>query len=153
MSGFFFCLCIGPALSVSPLPSVISTSVSEKRPTTEKSPCPRFITEKSLRGKVASWHVWFQVRPLLACGIWDLPLLPPHWKFVLYGNFRLGPQQIRVLLILSFMGGRGRRGNWMKAIQRHKLPVIRYISTRDVVYNVINAMNTAVRYIGKLLRE
>lgn len=41
----------------------------------------------------------------------------------------------------------------MKAIQRHKLPVIRYISTRDVVYNVINAMNTAVRYIGKLLRE
>lgn len=36
------------AFSVSPLSSVISASVSEERPASEKSPGPRFITEKSL---------------------------------------------------------------------------------------------------------
>ena len=96
---------IVPAFSVSPLSSVISTSVSEKRPATEKSPRPKFITEKSLWGKVASWHIRFQVRPLPACGVWDLPLQLPHCKFVICGNLRLGPQLIRGLLILNFMGG------------------------------------------------
>ena len=37
-------------------------------------------------------------------------------------------------------------GNWLKAVKRYKLPVIRHISTRDVMYNVINTVNTAVGY-------
>ena len=37
--------------------------------------------------------------------------------------------------------------------QKHKLKIIREISTRDVVYNMINVINTAVCNIQKLLRE
>ena len=37
-------------------------------------------------------------------------------------------------------------GNWMKAVKRYKLPVIRYISTRDIMYNMINIIKTAVCY-------
>ena len=43
----------------------------------------------------------------------------------------------------------GRRGNWMKAVKRYKLPVI---STRVITYNMINVVNTTVRYMWKLLR-
>ena len=35
----------------------------------------------------------------------------------------------------------------MKAVKRYKVLVIRYISTRDVLYNVINIINSAVCYI------
>ena len=35
------------------------------------------------------------------------------------------------------------RGNWMKAIKRYNLVVIRKVSTRDVTYNMITIMNTA----------
>ena len=38
-------------------------------------------------------------------------------------------------------------GKWMKAVKRYKLPVIRQISSRDVMYNMINIINTAVCYI------
>ena len=40
--------------------------------------------------------------------------------------------------------GGGGRGSLMRVVKRHKLPVTRYISTRDVMYNMINIMNTAV---------
>ena len=43
--------------------------------------------------------------------------------------------------------GSERRGNWMKAIKEYKLAVIKQISTRDVMYNMINRINTAVCYI------
>lgn len=36
------------------------------------------------------------------------------------------------------------RGNWIKAVKRHKLPVI--ISTRDVLYKIINVTKTVVCY-------
>ena len=36
------------------------------------------------------------------------------------------------------------RGNWMKVVKRYKLPVI---STRDVMDNMINIMNTDERYL------
>ena len=42
------------------------------------------------------------------------------------------------------------RGNWMKAVEKYEIPVI---STRDVMYNMINIMNTAVCYAEKLLRK
>ena len=96
---------IVPAFSVSPLSSVISASVNEERPASEKSPRPRFITEKSLWGKVAPWHAWFQVRPLPTYGDWDPPLQLPHCGFVVYGDCRLWPQRIRGLLILNSLGG------------------------------------------------
>ena len=35
----------------------------------------------------------------------------------------------------------------MKVVKRYKFPVIRQISTRDVMYNMINIINTALRYI------
>lgn len=92
-----------PSFSFYPLSSVISTSVSEKRPTTQKYPCPRVIPEKSLWGKVASWNIWFQVRPLQAC-IWDLPLSLSHHTFVIYSNLSPEPQLIQVLSIPKFMG-------------------------------------------------
>ena len=38
-------------------------------------------------------------------------------------------------------------GNWMKAVKMYKLSVIRYIGTKDVMYDMINIMNTAVCYI------
>lgn len=38
------------------------------------------------------------------------------------------------------------RGNW-EVVKRYKVPVI--ISTRDVMYNMINILNTAVCYIRK----
>ena len=42
----------------------------------------------------------------------------------------------------------GRRRIWMKVVKEgYKLPVI----TRDVMYNMINTINTAVCYITKLL--
>ena len=44
--------------------------------------------------------------------------------------------------------GRGLgEGNWMKAVKRYKLPVIRKISTRNIMYHRINIINTAVCYI------
>ena len=42
-------------------------------------------------------------------------------------------------------GGGGGRGNWMKAVKRYQLPVIRQINTREVIY-MINRMNTSVCY-------
>ena len=41
----------------------------------------------------------------------------------------------------------------MKPVKRYKLPVVRYISTRNEMYNVINIINTAVCYVWKLLRK
>ena len=35
----------------------------------------------------------------------------------------------------------------MKSIEKYKFPDIRQISTRDIMYNVTNASNTAVHYI------
>ena len=45
--------------------------------------------------------------------------------------------------------GVGGRGNWMKVDKKHRFPVIRFsvISTRDVMYNLINMINTVVCYI------
>ena len=34
----------------------------------------------------------------------------------------------------------------MKVIKRYKFPVIRQISTRDVMYNMINIINLAICY-------
>ena len=41
----------------------------------------------------------------------------------------------------------------MKAVKRYKLPVTRQISPGEVMYNIINVINTAVHYIRKLLKE
>ena len=35
----------------------------------------------------------------------------------------------------------------MKIVKRYKLPAIRYISTRDVMYNMINIISVVVCYI------
>ena len=40
----------------------------------------------------------------------------------------------------------------MKVVKRNKLPVIRELSTRDVMYNMKSIVNTAVWCAGKLLR-
>ena len=48
---------------------------------------------------------------------------------------------------IRFVVTRGRgvgRGDWMKTVKRHTLPVL---STRDVMYNIINVINTAIYYI------
>ena len=38
-------------------------------------------------------------------------------------------------------------GKWLMVVKRYKLPVIRKISTRDVNYNMINIINTALCYM------
>ena len=35
----------------------------------------------------------------------------------------------------------------MEGVKRYRLPVIRHIITRDVMYNMINTINMAVGYI------
>lgn len=40
----------------------------------------------------------------------------------------------------------------MKVVKRYKSPVIKSVSTGDVMYNMINIMNTAAYYTLKLLR-
>lgn len=49
-------------------------------------------------------------------------------------------------LLLPEAEGR-ERGNRMKAVKMYQLSVIRQISTRDVMCNVINLINTAVHCI------
>lgn len=39
--------------------------------------------------------------------------------------------------------GRG-RGSWRKVVKRGKLPAIREISSKDVIYNMITRVNTTV---------
>ena len=34
-------------------------------------------------------------------------------------------------------------GHWIKAVKRYKLPVRRYVSSRDIMYNMISIINTA----------
>ena len=41
----------------------------------------------------------------------------------------------------------GGRGNCKKMIKRYKLQLIRYLSTREVMYNMMITPNVAVRYI------
>ena len=41
--------------------------------------------------------------------------------------------------------GSGRR-DWMKVVKRCKLPVTRSITTKDIMYNMINIINTSVCY-------
>ena len=38
----------------------------------------------------------------------------------------------------------------MKVVKRYKFSVLRLLSTRDVMCNVVNIINTAVCYIWKL---
>ena len=40
-------------------------------------------------------------------------------------------------------GGRQSRGKYRKVVKRNTLPVIRSISTRDVMHNMINIINSA----------
>ena len=40
----------------------------------------------------------------------------------------------------------------MKTDKWYKHPVIRQISTRDIMYSTINIVNTVLDYTGKLLR-
>ena len=54
---------------------------------------------------------------------------------------KLTEKEIRFMVTKD--GGGEQRVNWMKAVKRYKLSVIRQISTRDVIYN-INIINTAV---------
>ena len=42
--------------------------------------------------------------------------------------------------------GFGKRGNWMKVVKRYKFLAIRYLSTGDVTYNMINIINTVICY-------
>ena len=44
-------------------------------------------------------------------------------------------------------GGGSGKGNWMKVVKRYKR-----IGTRDVTFNMINIINTAVCYISKLTK-
>ena len=43
-------------------------------------------------------------------------------------------------------------GNWMKMVKRYKLLDVRYISTRNVMYNTINIIRTAICYMWTLKR-
>lgn len=44
-------------------------------------------------------------------------------------------------------GGSRVRENWMKIVERYKLPIIREINTRDVKYNMVNIINNGIYYM------
>ena len=46
-------------------------------------------------------------------------------------------------------GSSGERGNWINAVKMYEFLVIRYISTRNVMYNMMNINNTAVMFSMK----
>lgn len=48
--------------------------------------------------------------------------------------------------------GDSRRGKLEKGDQKIQPPVTRQVSTRDVLYNMMITLNTAIGYTGKLLR-
>ena len=58
-----------------------------------------------------------------------------------------------IIFVVTRGGGGVGKGNWRKVVQRYKLPVIREISPRDVMYNMMTIVNTAVWYISNLLSE
>ena len=68
----------------------------------------------------------------------------------LYFKNKLREKEIRSVVIPAGVYG---RGNWMKAVKRLKLPVIRWINSRDIMYNLVNMINTVTCYILKLLRQ
>ena len=39
------------------------------------------------------------------------------------------------------------RGERMKIVKMYKLPVIRYLSSRDVIYSMVTVVNTIVLHI------
>lgn len=47
----------------------------------------------------------------------------------------------------------GGDGQWVKVTKRHKLLIIREVSTGDVMHSVTTKVNSTVAYIRKLLRE
>ena len=54
---------------------------------------------------------------------------------------------------MATRGGRWGRVNRRKGVQRYELPVIRWVGTRDVMCSIMIIANTAIGYIGQLLRE
>jgi len=50
------------------------------------------------------------------------------------------------------VGGGGESGNWKNVIKRYRLPVVRKISTRNVMYSLMRTATPAVWYMG-VLRE
>lgn len=49
--------------------------------------------------------------------------------------------------MISFVATKGRgegRGEWMKAVKRYRIPVI---STRFVVYSMVNTVDTVMYYL------
>ena len=36
------------------------------------------------------------------------------------------------------------KGNWIKVVKSYKLPVIRYVNSRDALYNMMSVVNTAI---------
>jgi len=47
----------------------------------------------------------------------------------------------------------GERGNWRKVVKRYKLPVIREIGTREVMYNLMTTAKTAVMIHKEVVRR
>ena len=64
----------------------------------------------------------------------------------LYFKNKLIEKEIRFVATRGGRGGGAGEGELNKGSQRYKLPVIRYISTRGVMYNMINTINSAVCY-------
>lgn len=57
----------------------------------------------------------------------------------------------KAIRFVLLQAGDGGSRNGMKAVKRHKLPVI--VSTRHVMCHVINVMNTAVWYTSKFREQ
>ena len=47
------------------------------------------------------------------------------------------------ICVYSKISIKGKR-NWMKAVKRHKLPAIRQISTRDIMYSMVTVANNTL---------
>ena len=73
-------------------------------------------------------------------------------NIVLQINYTSKINSQKYRLVVTRRGVLGRR-IWMKAVSRYQLSLIRSISTRDVVYNMINIINNVVCDILKLFKQ
>ena len=85
----------------------------------------------------------------------NIKLLCNRNKHSIVGQTHFKNQQTNKLIEkeISFVVTRGE--GWKEGVldegdQRYKLPIVRYISTGDIMYNMVNIINTIICYISSV---
>lgn len=54
---------------------------------------------------------------------------------------------------MTQLGNAARAGEWVMVVKGYKVPVTRWISSGDLMYSMVTAVNNTVLYNWKLLRD